>query len=132
MRVAAIAASLLTLVGVLAAVPASGGGQRSPVRFRVSGSVAGLYPGARRFMNVKIQNPYRRSMRVVSVSAQVGRGKRFCTGANVHVRPFRVGVLIPRRRSRIVRLLVAMPRTAAPECDGARFPLVFRARAVVQ
>jgi hypothetical protein len=130
MRVAAIAASLLTLVGLLAAVPASGGEQRSPVRFRLSGSISGLYPGAKRFMSVKIHNPYRRAIRVVFVSAEVGRGKRFCTGANLHIRPFRGRLVIPRHSMRIVRLRVAMPLTAAPECDGARFPLIFRARAV--
>lgn len=132
MRIAVIAASLLTLVGLLAAVPASGGGQRSPVRFRLSGTVAGLYPGARRFMNVKIKNPYRRSMRVVSVTAQVRRGARFCTGSNLDVRPFRGRLVIPRRRARIVRLRVEMQPTAAQECSGARFPLVFHARAVVR
>ena len=131
MRVAAIAASLLTLVGLLAAVPASGGGQGAS-RFRLSGSVDGLYPGAKRFMSVKIRNPYRRPIRVVSVSAQVGRGKRFCSGANLHVRPFRGRLVIPRRQTRSVPLRVEMPLTAAPECDGARFPLVFRARAIMR
>jgi hypothetical protein len=131
MRVAAIAASLLTLVGLLAAVPASGGGQRSS-QFRLSGSVSGLYPGAKRFMTVKIHNPYQRPIRVVSVSAQAGRGKRFCSGANLHVRSFRGRLVIPRRRTRVVRLRVQMALTAAPECKGARFPLLFRARAVVR
>jgi hypothetical protein len=132
MRIAAIAASLLTLVGLLAAVPASGGGQRSAVKFRLAGSVGGLYPGARRLMRVKIHNPYRRPIRVVSVTAKVKGGARYCTGANVDVRPFRGRVVIPRRRSRVVRLRVQMQPTAAQECSGARFPLLFRARAVVR
>jgi hypothetical protein len=83
-------------------------------------------------MTVKIHNPYQRPIRVVSVSAQVGRGKRFCSGANLYVRPFHGRLVIPRRRMRVVRLRVAMARTAAPECNGARFPLIFRGRAVVR
>ena len=132
MRVAAIAASLLTLVGLLAAVPASGGAHRNAVRFQVSGSVQGLFPGARRFMNVKIQNSYQRTMQVVSVSADVRRARRLCTGYNVDVRPFRGRLSIPPRRTRVVRLLVHMQPTAAEECKGARFPLRFRAKAVLR
>jgi hypothetical protein len=132
MRIAAIAASLLTLVGLLAAVPASGGRQPAPARFQVSGSVEGLFPGARRFMSVKIQNPYRRPMRLISLSAEVRRARRLCTGSNVDVRPFRGRIAIPPRRTRVVRLLVQMQPTVAEECKGARFPLRFRAKAVLR
>ena len=132
MRIAAIAASLLTLVGLLAAVPASGRAPPADVQFRVSGSISGLFPGARRFMNVKIRNPYRRAMRVVSVSADVRRARRLCTRSNVDVRPFRGRLSIPPRRTRVVRLLVEMQPTVAEECKGARFPLRFRARAVLR
>jgi hypothetical protein len=132
MRVAAIAASLLTLVGVLAAVPASGKARPGAVGFRVTGSVGGMYPGARRFLNLKIRNPYKRPMRLVAVTARVRGPRRACTRWNLDVRPFRGRLVIPRGRARIARLLVRMPRTAAQECNGARFPLVFRARAVVQ
>jgi hypothetical protein len=132
MRIAAIAASLLTLVGLLAAVPASGGARPDAVQFRVSGSINGLFPGARRFMNVKIRNPYKRTLRVLSVSADVRHARRLCTGSNVDVRPFRGRLSILPRRSRVVRLLVEMQPTVAEECKGARFPLRFRARAVVR
>jgi hypothetical protein len=130
-RFAAIAASLLTLVGLLAAVPAAGGAERS-LRFRISGSISGLRPGAPRFMNVRVRNPHRRPIRILSVWAQVGRGKRYCTGANLHVRPFHGLLVVPRRRTRILRLRVLIPRTAASECDGARFPLSFRGKAVMR
>jgi hypothetical protein len=132
MRVAAIAASLLTLVGLLAAVPASGKRHPAQVGFRVSGSVQGLFPGARRFMSVKIRNPYGRPMRLVSLSADVRRARRLCTGSNVDVRPFRGRLSISPRRTRVVRLLVHMQPTVAEECKGARFPLRFRAKAVLR
>jgi hypothetical protein len=131
MRIAAIAASLLTLVGLLAAVPAAGGKKPSQLRFRISGSISGLRPGVPRLMRVKVHNPYRRPLRVLSVRAHVGGGRRFCTGANLHVRPFRGRLVVPRRRTRTIRLRVEMPVTAAPECLGARFPLYFRGKGVV-
>src|SRR5687767_3531228 len=123
MRVAAIAASLLTLVGLLAAVPASGKRDPGPVGFGVSGSVQGLFPGARRFMSVRIRNPYHRPMRLVSLSTDVRRARRLCTGSNVDVRPFRGRLSIQPGRTRVIRLLVHMQPTVAAECKGARFPL---------
>lgn len=132
MRVAAAAASLLTLVGLLAAVPASGRA-RPPARgFRVSGSIEGLRPGILRLIDLRVRNPYRRTMRLVSVSARVGAAGRHCTRWNLDVRPFRGRLAIPRARTRVVRLRVELQPTAAPECRGARFPLAFRARAVLE
>jgi hypothetical protein len=132
MPVSAIAASFLALAGMLATVPASGGTDGSELRFRVTGSVSGLYPGARRSMRVKIRNPFRGAIVVRSVTAQVRRARRACSGSNVEVRPFRGRVRVPARGARVVGLLVRMPATAADECRGARFPLVFRARAALR
>jgi hypothetical protein len=132
MRVAAIAASLLTLVGLLAAVPASGGAAPSAVRFRVEGSIEGLFPGARRFMKLKVRNPFPRTMQLVSLSADVRRARRLCTASNLDVRPFRGRFAIPPRRTRVIRLLVELQPTAAEECKRARFPLRFRAKAIVR
>jgi hypothetical protein len=132
MRIAAIAAGILALASVLAAVPASGKPQPAQVRVRLSGHVAGLYPGATRLLSVKIRNPYKRRMRIVSLRARVRGPRRACTKWNLDVRPFRGWLVIPPRRTRIARLRVRMPSTAAQECCGARFPLVFTARAVVR
>jgi hypothetical protein len=132
MRVAAIAAGLLTLVGLLAAVPASGGRQPALVGFHLSGSVGGLYPGARKYMAVKIRNPYKRALRVVSIDVDVRRARRLCTGSNLDIRPFRGRLTIRARRTRTLKLLVGMEPTVAEECKGARFPLRFRARGVLR
>jgi hypothetical protein len=131
MRIAAIAASLLTLVGVLAAVPASGKPRRL-VPFKVTGSVEGLAPGVPGVLRVKIRNPYRRAMRVVSLKVSVRDANPRCTRWNLDVRPFRGPLVVARGRTGIARLSVRMPVTSAPECWGARFPLDFRARAVVR
>jgi hypothetical protein len=131
MRLAATAASLLTLVGLLAAVPAAGKPRRPLVPFKVTGSAEGLVPGAPGFIRVKIRNPYRGPMRVVSVTALVRNASPRCTGWNLDVRSFRGRLVIPRGRTGVARLRARLPLTAAPECAGARFPLDFRAKAVV-
>jgi hypothetical protein len=127
-----IAAGVLIVVGTLAALPASGDVRRGPVGFGLSGSVDGLYPGARRAMKVTIRNPFRRRLELVSVRASVGRARRACSGANLEVRPFRGRLRIARRQRRVVRLLATMAPTAAEECKRARFPLRFRARGVLR
>lgn len=132
MRAVAIAAGLLTLVGVLAAVPAAGKPRRGLAPFRVTGSVEGLVPGIPGVIPVKVRNPYRRPMTLVSVTARVRNASERCTRWNLDVRPFRGRLRIPRGRTRVARLRVRMPLNAAPECRGAKFPLDFRARAVVQ
>jgi hypothetical protein len=123
---------MLAVLALLAALPASGDARRGTVKFRLSGSVEGLYPGARRAMKVTVRNPFARTMRLVSIQARVGRAKRACSGQNLEVRPFRGRLRIPARRRRVVRLLVAMAPTAAEECKRARFPVRFRAKGVLR
>jgi hypothetical protein len=132
MRRKAILASVLAVAGTLALLPAAGGAQRGPVRFSLGGNVVGLYPGAKRQLAVNVRNPFRRKLRLVAVDTEVRRASRLCTAANLDIRPFRGALLIAPRRTRVVRLRVLMPETAAQECSAARFPLVFRARAVLR
>lgn len=131
----ASAGAAASLIGALVAGGALGGSSGphpSPRGFTVSGSVAGLYPGGRAWLRATVRNPYRRPLRVLSLTAAVRPGRRACSGANLDVRPFRGRLVVPPRRSRVIRLLVRMPLTAAPECNGARFPLVFRGRGVLR
>jgi hypothetical protein len=133
-RTASAAASAL-LIGTLAAGGALAGSSGPPPSsrgFTVTGSVSGLYPGGRAWLPATVRNPYRRPLRLLSLTAVVRRGRRACSGANLEVRPFRGRLTVPPRRSRVVRLRVRMPLTAAPECNGARFPLVFRGRGVLR
>jgi hypothetical protein len=127
-----VAAGVLVVVGALAALPAAGETRRGPVGFRLSGSVEGLYPGVRRAMKVTVRNPFARTMLLVSIRGDVGRAGRACSGHNVDVRPFRGRLGIPARRRRVVRMLVAMAPTAAEQCKRARFPIRFRAKAVLR
>lgn len=131
----ASAVATASMIGALVAggAPAgSSGPYPAPRDFSVSGSVSGLYPGGKAWLRATVRNPYRRPLRLLSLTAAVGRARRACTGSNLDVRPFRGRLVVPPRRARVVRLLVRMPLTAAPECNGARFPLTFRARGTVR
>lgn len=132
-RTVAAAASAL-IAGALVAGAAVGfprGPEPALRGFTVTGSVDGLLPGGRAWLRATVRNPYRRPLRVTSVTAAVGRGGRACAGSNLHVRPFTGRLVVPPRRARVVRLRVEMPMTAAPECSGVRFPLRFRAKGFV-
>lgn len=123
------------MIGALVAggAPAgSSGPYPAPRGFSVSGSVVGLYPGGKAWLPATVRNPYRRPLRLVSLEVSVRGGRRWCSNANLEVRPFRGRLVIPARRKRVVRLLARMPVTAAPECSGARFPLTFRARGILR
>jgi hypothetical protein len=113
------------LAGSSAPYPSSRG-------FSVSGSVSGLYPGGKAWLPAKVRNPYRRPLRLHSLKVVVRGGRRACSGSNLQVRPFSGRIVIQPRRTRVIRLLVRMPLTAAPECNGARFRLDFRARGTLR
>jgi hypothetical protein len=128
-------AAALALIGAVAAAGAFAGGDgHRPDRrsFTVKGSVSGLYPGRSVLLPAVVRNRSRRPIRLVYLTARVRDPGRTCTRHNLEVRPFHGRFLIPGRRSRVVRLRVRMPETAAPECRGARFPLVFSGRAVTR
>ena len=132
MRRAIVGVSVLAMAGAVAVLPAAGRAGPADVEFRVSGSVTGLFPGARRLMAVRVQNPYRRPLRLLSVAADVGQARRYCTASNLTLRPFRGRLSIPPRSARVVRLGVALEPTAAQDCSGGRFPLRFRAKGLLR
>jgi hypothetical protein len=99
-------------------------------RFRVQGRVGGLYPGALKTMRVKVRNPYAFPIRIRRLRASVGAARPGCTAANLQVRRARANVVVRPRRTVRVRLRVRMRPSAPEACQGARFPLRFRATAV--
>jgi hypothetical protein len=131
---ASAAASALVIGALVAggAFAGSSGPYPSSRGFSVTGSVSGLYPGGKAWLPARVRNPYRRPLRLLSLTVAVRGGRRACSGANLEVRPFRGRLVIPPRRARVVRLLARMPLTAAPECNGARFPLIFRGRGTLR
>ena len=98
---------------------------------RVHGHIEGLYPGAARRMRVKVRNGYRRDIVLRKVRAIVGEGGPGCTRQNLWTRRFRGHRLISAHHSLRVRIAIGMRADAPEACQGARFPLRFRARARV-
>jgi hypothetical protein len=96
----------------------------------VTGSIKGLYPGARKRLRLKIRNRLGVRMKLTSLTVAVRDGKWNCRGANVRIGRFRDRLLLPPRRRRAITLVVSMPKTAPDPCQGAVFRLAFKARAV--
>lgn len=99
------------------------------VRVAVGGHVVGLYPGAARKMRTTVRNGYDHPVRLRSIKVKVGPGASGCAARNLRVGQIRHGRrVVPRRHSATVGLRVRMSGSAPDACQGARFPLRFRAR----
>ena len=104
----------------------------SSAAFRITGKLRDLYPGKRKIMTIKVNNPNRfpivvKEMRVVvKRSNKPGCGPKWIKARN----RFRISLLVP-ARARAFASLPVMMRLAAPEaCKGARWRLRFRGGAV--
>lgn len=108
----------------------AGPGSRPVDHVRISGHVAGLYPGGVRSLRVRIRNTGRRPLTVRSISALVRSPSASCSAANVRVRPYHGYLRLPPSARRRVRLRIAMRPDAASACQRATFPLTYRAGVV--
>lgn len=127
----AAALTLAVVLGISSAAPAADEGaavRRGPA-LALRGSVAGLYPGARRPLRVRIRNRRPFPVRVLALRARVvGGGRRGCTRKYLVVAPRRLRLRVPPRRARSVLLRVTMRRSAPDACKRAVFRLAFSAR----
>ena len=124
------------LVVVLCVAGIAGAAKRSPrgpadtaprPTLKISGTVAGLYPGARKRLTLTFANRGRRRLRVLSVRVAVRSRRRGCAARQLVVgrtpRRFWVGARRRVRRSVAVRL-----RATAPDaCKRVAFPMKVRA-----
>ena len=127
----AAAMSLAVLLGLASVVPAAreGGRTRRGPALVLRGSVAGLYPGARLPLPVRIRNRRPFAVRVLAVQARAsGRGRRGCANSNIAVSRPPLRVRVPAWRTRTAMLRVTMRRGAPDACKGAVFGLTFSAR----
>jgi hypothetical protein len=97
--------------------------------FVIAGSAVGLYPGARGRLRLVLRNPYRFPIKVTMLSVRVGDAPR-CDGRWLRPHKLARPVIVPKRGTRKVTLSLAMALGAPAGCQGARFPLHFRGRAV--
>jgi hypothetical protein len=104
------------------------GQTRSSGDVRIGGHAAGLYPGLVEDFRVHVDNLGRRPRIVRSVQAVVGKARTRCLARNVSVSSYRGGLRLPPRGRRWISLTIAMRPDAASACQGAVFPLTFRAK----
>jgi hypothetical protein len=107
---------------------ASGPVARASNAVRLGGHATGLYPGGTRPLRVRLENPAPWPVSVQSVQVLADDASRRCGAENVSVGSYRGDLRIPARRRRFVLLRISMRRGAASACQGATFPLSYRAR----
>jgi hypothetical protein len=96
---------------------------------KVLGHIEGLYPGVTEVLPVKVKSRLPFRVRIRSIRTVVDDAGPSCSAANLRVPGYTGRLKIRPRRSRRVNLRIAMPAAAADACQGASFPLRFRARA---
>jgi hypothetical protein len=98
--------------------------------FRVRGNVHGLYPGVNKKMKLHVRNRYDFPIRVLEVRVHVKRPFVGCPAKAVKVRPWHGKLKIPPHGGRVIHVHASMRRWAPNACQGARFPIRYRGRAV--
>jgi hypothetical protein len=109
-----------------ASISASGG---RGSRLAISGHVNGLFPGARKRLRLRVKNRLPVAVVLHSIKTAVSDAGPGCARSNLAVGRYRGSLRIEAHRSRRVRVRVAMSGGAPDPCQGARFPLRYRARA---
>ena len=102
--------------------------ERRAEKIKVSGHIRGLYPGAAERMRVRVRNRLNHRITLKSVRVRVKDASSGCDRGYLSVRRFRSGVKIAAKKKTRVRVRVRMASAATDACQGARFPLRFRAR----
>ncbi|MGZ8632186.1 MAG: hypothetical protein ACXWZF_14680, partial [Actinomycetota bacterium] len=102
----------------------------TPPRFRIRGSVTGLFPGMRTTMRLTIRNPNTFTIRLSKVRTTVQAGSGPCPAGSMKVKPWSGRKRIPARAVRRVRVRVQMKAWAPQACAGHRYRLAYRGWAV--
>ncbi len=134
LALAVVAALLAAAVGAYAALggpsrasPARAGSDgRAPVR--VTGHVTGLVPGASAHLRGRVRNRTGDPLRVVWVKARVRSASPACDRVNVRTKRIRPRYVVAAHATRRLRIPVRMKAWAPDACQGALFPLRYRAR----
>jgi hypothetical protein len=132
----ATAFASLALGGAYAAVssPTSGASRETPVHqpheaLRLSGHVAGLYPGRYRRLRVLIRNRSPRPLVVTSIDVAVVAASSRCRARDLQAPPFSGRLRVPGHARRRATLTIKLRARASDACQRARFPLRFAATA---
>jgi hypothetical protein len=129
-----VAGPVVVLVLVLAATGSarmSGPRDRhaAPARaLKITGSVRGLYPGARARLRLSLRNLRGYPIRVVALNVRVGNAGKGCKRRQLRISRLRRRPVVRAHRTRRIVLTATMLRSAPNACKGAVFPLRYRAR----
>jgi hypothetical protein len=96
---------------------------------RVHGRAKRLFPGVSRRLKLTLVNRGESRLAVRSVRIHVGDARLNCGAANLAVHDRRLKFAVAPHSSRSVKFTLRMRAGAADACQGARFPLKFRAKA---
>jgi hypothetical protein len=91
--------------------------------FRISGSVAGLYPGAQLPLVLTVTNPKYFAIVVSSLSVAVAAATPGCGAANLTATSFSGNLQVPALGTAAVSLQVTLAHSAPNACQGVVFPL---------
>ena len=136
-RAIAAVAVLGLLAGAVAAYAALGVGDSAAKRdrhrpaVRIRGDVDGLYPGASTVLYARVRNRSHRPIRVLRVKTRVGSPSAACDRIALHAKRIRPRVVIGAHHRRRLRIPVRLRASAPDACQGAAFPLRYRARVKV-
>jgi hypothetical protein len=120
----------LAVISLIVGMEALAPGRAKRPGFNISGHVTALYPGVRKQLVLRVRNPNRFTIKVISVRVSVRSAVRGCSSRNLVVGRFRGSRKVARRRAAKVRVPITMVSRAAPACQGARFRLRFSGKAV--
>lgn len=98
--------------------------------FRISGNVAGLYPGAHFPLVLTVTNPEHFAIVVTTLSVAVGNAKPGCGAANLTATSFSGHLPVPASGTAATKVKVTLAHSAPNACQGAVFPLRYTGVAI--
>jgi hypothetical protein len=104
---------------------------RTP-RFVVKGKVKGLYPGASKRLKLRVTNPNNAPITLKLVTVRVRSATPACPSSAVKAAKFKGHKRIGAHRTAKVRVKIRMKASTPDACQGVKFRLMYRGRAVGQ
>jgi len=112
--------------------PSASVSSAAPPRFRISGSVSGLYPGAALPLELQVSNPQPFAIVVTSITTTVVSSSHACTSSNLTVTRFAGSLVVPGRGAANVAMTATLRHSAPNACQGVVFRLHYAGTAVKQ